>query len=376
MKIAIVSTFYPYRGGISQFNTHLYKEFSKEHTVKAFNFSRQYPGFLFPGKTQYVTETDNAERIPSERILDSINPWTYYKTIKAIKQFQPDFVLFRFWHPFFAPALGTIAKFLKKYTTVISLLDNVIPHENKSIYNPFIKYFLNQSHAYVVMSSAVEKELLYFQPKANYLLKQHPLYSHFGAKRLREEALRNYQLSEEKKTLLFFGFIRDYKGLDLLIDAFGKLDDSYQLLIAGESYGSFDKYEMQIVNNPNKERIFVHNHYISDEEVATLFSSADVCVQPYRSATQSGISAVAYHFEVPMIVTNVGGLKEDIRDQETGLIVSELSVDTLANTIRYYFEENMKERLSKGIVELKKELSWKAFCSELLWFANKWKKKI
>lgn len=376
MKIAIVSTFYPYRGGIAQFNTHLYKEFSKEHTVKAFNFSRQYPSFLFPGKTQYVTEKDNAEAIPSERILDSINPWTYYTTIKAIRKFQPDFVLFRFWHPFFAPSLGTIAKFLKKDTLIISLLDNVIPHENKSIYNPFIRYFLNQSHSYVVMSSAVEKDLLHFQPNANYLLKQHPLYNHFGAKQERNEALQKYQLSEQKKTLLFFGFIRDYKGLDLLIDAFGKLDESYQLLIAGESYGSFEKYEMQIANNPNKERISVHNRYISDEEVATLFSSADVCVQPYRSATQSGISAVAYHFEVPMIVTNVGGLKEDIRNHETGLIVNEINAEALKDAIIYYFENNMKEKLNKGIIELKKELSWKAFCGELVAFATKWKNEI
>lgn len=368
MKIAILSTFYPYRGGIAQFNARLYKEFEKEHEVKAFTFTRQYPSLLFPGKTQYVENDDNTEVIDAERVLDSINPISFFKTIKAIRAFKPEVLLLRFWHPFFAPSLGTVAKFLKKDTKVISLLDNVIPHEDKLFYRPFINYFLKQSHGFVVMSHTVRDELLKLKPNAKFVLKQHPLYNHFGEKKNRDESLEYYNLSVKKKTLLFFGFIRDYKGLDILIKAFGQLDESYQLIIAGESYTDFSKYRELIEQNVNKEQILLLNKYIADEEVARLFSCADVCVQPYRSATQSGITAVSYHFDVPMIVTNVGGLKEDIKHEETGLIVEDKTPNAIAKAISYYFTNEKKEAYIKGIKILKKELSWASFCNSFYKF--------
>ncbi|PVX51806.1 glycosyltransferase involved in cell wall biosynthesis [Balneicella halophila] len=374
MKIAMLSTFYPYRGGIAQFNARLYNELSKSHDVRAYTFSRQYPSLLFPGKTQYVVDAKDAEKVNAVRILDSVNPFSYWKTGKTIKTWNPDVLFLRYWHPFFAPSLGTVAKMLKKDVKVITLVDNAVPHEDKAIYKPFTHYFTKQSDGFVAMSKIVENDLRRLAPKVPCLLKQHPLYNHFGEKKDKIKMLKKYSLATNKKTLLFFGFIREYKGLDILIEAFAKLNDNYQLIIAGESYTDFSKYQYLINKNPNKERIVLLNRYIADEEVASLFSCADVCVQPYRSATQSGITAVSYHFDVPMIVTNVGGLKEDVRHEKTGLIVEEINATAIVDAIVYYFNENKRETFQKGIRELKKELSWKAFCEELLEFISNLKK--
>lgn len=371
MKIAMLSTFYPYRGGIAQFNAQLYKELSKQHEVRAFTFTRQYPALLFPGKTQYVADANDAEQVAALRILDSVNPFTYWKTAKTIQDWQPDLLFLRFWHPFFAPSLGTVARKLHKHTKIISLIDNAIPHEDKSYYRPFIKYFLKQSHCFVAMSNIVKEDLRQFAPKTPCLLRQHPLYNHFGTKKEQTEALQCYNLPLNKKTLLFFGFIREYKGLDLLLEAFALLDGSYQLIIAGESYVDFTKYQNLIDKNPNKEQILLLNRYIADKEVAVLFSAADVCVQPYRSATQSGITAVSYHFDVPMIVTNVGGLKEDILHEKTGLIVEEISSVGIADSINSYFQRNMKAKFQEGIAKLKKQLSWEVFAADILKFTKK-----
>lgn len=375
MKIAMLSTFYPYRGGIAQFNARLYKEFGKEHEVCAFTFTRQYPKLLFPGKTQYVEDEGDAEKVATLRVLDSVNPLTYWRTAKMIRQWSPDLLLLRYWHPFFAPSLGTVAKLLQKDTKIITLVDNAVPHEDNIIYRPFTNYFLKYSQGFVAMSSIVKDDLQRLVPEKPCLLKQHPLYNHFGEKKERDEVLRHYNLAADKKTLLFFGFIREYKGLDLLLDAFSELDDSYQLIVAGESYTDFTKYQNLITESPNKERILLLNRYIADEEVAGLFSCADVCVQPYRSATQSGITAVSYHFDVPMIVTNVGGLKEDVRHEKTGLIVEEINPKAIKKAVEYYFAEDKKQIFQAGIQELKKELSWEAFCSELLEFTSKIERK-
>lgn len=371
MKIAMLSTFYPYRGGIAQFNARLFNELSEEHDVRAYTFTRQYPSLLFPGKTQYVVDDKDAEKVEALRILDSINPVSYVKTAKEIQKWEPDVFFLRYWHPFFAPSLGTVAKMLKKHTKVITLVDNAVPHEDKAIYRPFTKYFTKQSDGFVAMSNIVRDDLKKIEPKAPCLVKQHPLYNHFGEKKDRNEVLKNYGLSLDRKTLLFFGFIREYKGLDILIEAFAELDESHQLIIAGESYTDFTKYQNLISKNPNKERILLLNRYITDDEVAGLFSCADVCVQPYRSATQSGITAVSYHFDVPMIVTNVGGLKEDVRNDKTGIIVNEITPYAIAEAIQYYFTKEKKSLFQEGIKALKKELSWKAFCREFIEFTLK-----
>lgn len=371
MRIAILSCFYPYRGGISQFNACLYGELGKRHTVKAFNFTRQYPNFLFPGKTQYVTEDDNAVPVESQALLDTANPFSYITTAKAIREWKPDILIMRYWMSYFAPSLGYVARHMHKDCKIISILDNVIPHEQRFFDKPFTKYFLKPQNGFVVLCDAVKKDLLEFIPDANYINTPHPLYSHFGEKLPRAEAEQIIGIKKEKKNILFFGLIRDYKGLDILLEAFATLDDSYQLIIAGEPYGSFEKYQALIDKCPHKENIHVTTSYIKDHEVNRFFSAADVCVLPYRSATQSGISSVSYHFEVPMITTNVGGLKETIGDAKTGVIVEQPEPEAIAQAILNYFntEENTgklsRTQMISNIKKEKERLSWSNFCNQL-----------
>lgn len=369
MRIAMLSTFYPYRGGIAQFNARLFRELEKTEEVIPFTFSRQYPSVLFPGKTQYVTTTDKADKIKALRVLDSVNPVSFLNTVKAIRREKPEVLFLRFWHPFFAPSLGVVARLLRKEMKVVSLLDNVIPHEDKWFYRPFIKFFLKQSHGFIVMSNTVKNDLHRFLPNAKVFLKQHPLYNHLGDKIERSLALEKYGLDNRKKTLLFFGFIREYKGLDILLKAFAMLDDSYQLIIAGESYTDFSPYDKLIKECPNNN-ILLLQRYIADDEVARLFSCADVCVQPYRSATQSGITAVSYHFDIPMIVTNVGGLKEDVIDGVTGIIVNEINPEAVAVAVRKFFSTARENDFKEGIARLKKELSWEAFAQKFKEFVS------
>ncbi len=370
LKIAILSCFYPYRGGISQFNACLLQELEKKHTVKAFNFKRQYPDILFPGKTQYVTKEDNAVPVESMALLDTANPFSYAATAKAIREWNPDLLIMRYWMSWFAPSLGYIARHMEKHCKVISILDNVIPHEPHFFDRPFTKWFLKPQNGFVVLCNAVKNDLLDIAPNARHICTPHPLYSHFGEKMKKEDACKAIGAPECKDTrnILFFGLIREYKGLDLLIEAFGKLDKNYRLIVAGEPYGSFDKYSRLIDSNPNKENIILNTNYIEDSQVSKYFSSADVCVLPYRSATQSGISSISYHFEVPMITTDVGGLKETIGDRGTGTIIPDGNPETIAKAIEDYFSpENSagREEMVRCIKMEKERLSWGTFCNKL-----------
>ena len=366
MKIALLSCFYPYRGGISQFNTYLYEELGKRHIVKAFNFTRQYPEILFPGKTQYVTADDEAVPVESTSLLDTANPFSYVKTYREIRDWKPDVLIVRYWMSWFAPSLGYITRRMKKHCKVISILDNVIPHEPHFFDAPLTKYFLKGSTGCVTLCEAVSKDLLKLSPDKKYTVIQHPLYSHFGQKLEREEAERRLGLEPGRKNLLFFGLIRTYKGLDILLEAFGKLSDEYQLIIAGEPYGSFDKYQQIIDTLPNKDRIRMNLKYIKDSEVKDYFSAADLAVLPYRSATQSGISSVSYHFEVPMIVTDTGGLKETIGDRGTGIVADECTPECILKEIhRFFSEPGLQEECIRNIRLEKERLSWNTFVLKL-----------
>ena len=371
MKIAILSCFYPYRGGISQFNACLYGELSKNHVVKAFNFTRQYPEILFPGKTQFVTEDDEAVPVESTSLLDTVNPFSYIKTYHAIRDWKPDVLIVRYWMSFFAPSLGYITRKMKKHCKVISILDNVVPHEPRFFDTPMTKYFLKGSTGCVTLCEAVSEDLLRLAPDAKYTVIQHPLYSHFGEKKDRKETEEKLGLKPGKKNLLFFGLIRKYKGLDILLEAFGKLSDEYQLIIAGEPYGSFEPYQQIIDRLPNKDRIVKELKYIKDSEVSDYFSAADLAVLPYRSATQSGISSVSYHFEVPMIVTDVGGLKETIGDRETGLVSKDGTPEAIYDEILKYFSDpTIADECVMNIRLEKERLSWKGFAERLTEFIN------
>jgi len=368
VRIAILSCFYPYRGGIAQFNANIFQELSKSHEVKAFNFKRQYPGLLFPGKTQFVGKDDPAIKIESTSLLDTINPLSYISTARAIRQWEPDLLLMRYWMSYFAPSQGYVGRHQLKKTKVISILDNVIPHEQRFFDAPFTKYYLGSNDGFVVLSDSVGKDLLSYRPDAKFISTPHPLYNHFGDKINRETAIRELGLEKGKKNILFFGLIRDYKGLDILIEAFSQLDDSYQLIIAGEPYGSFDSYQALMDKSPNRERIKLFTKYISDKEVPLFFSASDVCVLPYRSATQSGISAISYHFDLPMITTNVGGLKEAIEAPGTGIVVDAVEPLAIKNAIEDYFGRELRESLTQNIIKEKDKLSWSGFSNKLLDF--------
>jgi len=367
MKIAYLSTFYPFRGGIAQFNANLYKELQKEHEVIPFTFKRQYPKFLFPGTTQYITGDDRAIPIDSIPVLDTANPLSYKMSARQIAKSNPDVLIMKYWMTYFAPSLGTVAKYLnKRGCKVVSILDNVIPHEQRFFDKPLTTWFLKQNSGFVAMSESVRNDLLTLQPNARFILREHPLYNHFGEKMNKRLAIEQLELAPDKKTLLFFGLIRDYKGLDLLIAAMSLLDESYQLIIAGESYGDFGKYRQAIESSPARTRIKVLNRYISDEEVPQLFSAADLLVTPYRSATQSGVIPVAYHFDVPVLATDVGGLKESIERAGTGLVCLP-TVESLSEGIQEFFRSN-RDIFIANIQKEKKALSWEVFAGALTKF--------
>jgi glycosyltransferase involved in cell wall biosynthesis len=368
VKIAFLSTFYPFRGGIAQFNAALYRELEKNHEVKAFTFKRQYPDLLFPGSSQYITKEDKADPVPAEEILDTINPFSYFLAAKKIKAFAPDLLIMKYWMPFFAPSLGTVSSSLKKNCKIISILDNVIPHEKRMGDIGLTKFFLRQNNGFVVMSDAVKKDLLSLKPEAKYLFHEHPLYDHFGERIDKVKAREQLKIARDKKVILFFGFIRDYKGLDLLIQAMKNTPDDYLLIIAGEVYGSFDKYKKQIDENALGDKVQLHVRYISDNEVPVFFSAADVCVLPYKSATQSGITSISYHFDLPIIATDVGGLKESVLDNKTGIVVKSPDPAFIQGALRAYFDGNLKEPFADSIRTVKKGLSWSHLAQQLLEF--------
>ncbi|PLW95474.1 MAG: glycosyl transferase [Marinilabiliales bacterium] len=366
MKIAYLSTFYPFRGGIAQFNALLTEALRAEgHEVKAFTFSRQYPKMLFPGKTQMVSENDDAIKIGAERILDTANPLNWGKTARTIRKFEPDLLIMKYWMSYFGPSLGSVAKRLKKDCKIITVLDNVIPHEKKFYDMPATRYFLKQNHAFISMSKSVEADLLSILPDVKSVFSPHPVYNHFGMRISKEEACRQLNIPSNKKTVLFFGFIRKYKGLDNLINSFSMLDDSYQLLIAGESYSDFDEYQRLIDGNSN-ENIHPHIRYIDDNEVPAFFSAAEVLVLPYKSATQSGISGIALHFRLPQIVSNVGGLVEYVEHEKTGLIIENLTPENLAEGLKRYFDNNLKEKFESNIEEISDKYSWETLARTIV----------
>lgn len=369
MRIALLSCFYPYRGGIAQFNASFMQNMSGEAELKAFNFKRQYPDLLFPGKTQYVRKDDDAGRIESERILDCANPLSYLPTAKSILKWKPDIVVFRYWMSWFAPSLGFIARYLKRHgVKTVAITDNIIPHERHFFDEPLTRYFLSGMSACIALCDNVASDLKNLYPDMPTKVIPHPLYDHFGESVPKVQALKDLGLDPSKKTLLFFGLIREYKGLDILLEAFKGLPDDYQLIIAGEPYGSFEKYSELIREIPDADkRISLTTSYIKDSDVKKYFSGADLCVLPYRSATQSGISAISFHFEVPMAVTDTGGLKQTIADCGCGVLCKDCTAEAVKECIEGFFSSpaNM-ESCVQGIRAQKQKIGWKAFCREFL----------
>jgi glycosyltransferase involved in cell wall biosynthesis len=342
-KIIILGPAHPFRsGGITSFNERLAKAFIKEgHSCEIWSFTLQYPSFLFPGKSQYTT-APAPEGITIIPKVNSINPFNWLRVGNALKKARPDVVVVRFWLPFMGPALGTILRRVKKnrHTKVIAITDNVIPHEKRPGDKPFTKYFLKPCDAFIAMSDKVLNDLRQFESKKPARLVMHPLYDNFGQSLPKAEARAKLGLDANAKILLFFGFIRKYKGLDLLLEAMAneKIRGRHiQLLVAGEFYEDEKPYREKIAQLGISDSLLLKTGFIPDSDVRYYLCAADAVVQPYRNATQSGVTPLAYHFERPMIVTNVGGLPALVPDGKAGL-VCEPEPASIANAIVRFYE--------------------------------------
>ena len=362
MKIVLVGPFPPFRGGISDLNAALADHLSKRHEIHAINFTTQYPKVLFPGKTQFK-KGDSAQEVDSIRCLSSINPFSWRKTAYKIIDIDPDLVLFRFWLPFFAPAFSGVAKKIRKYSdaTIMAICDNIIPHEERLLDTRLTKRFFGFIDSFIVLSKKVENELLSFIPEAKYKYSPHPIYSIFNNTLSKEQAKAELKLAT-KKVLLFFGLIREYKGLDILINAMEKIKtelEDYTLLIVGECYENENKYTELIKKAGITDNVKCHYSFIPDNEVGKYFSAADVVVLPYKTASQSGIVQIAYHFDTPVIVSNVGGLPEIVDEGKTGYCV-EPNSNAFAKAIKSFYENDNIIEMNSNISEYKSQFSWDA----------------
>ena len=370
MKIIILGTAYPYRGGLAAYNERLAHQFISEgHNVSILTFKLQYPDFLFPGKSQF-SDGPPPEGLDIIRKVNSVNPFNWFLTGLKIKRERPDILVFKYWHPFMAPCFGTIARITKwnKQTRVISIFDNVIPHEKSFLDRFLTKYFTRIIDGAVVMSGSVGDDLKSFRVNIPVAFNPHPLYDNYGLKISREKALQELNLSTEFSYLLFFGFIRAYKGLDLLLEAFTdkRLRNSrLKLIIAGEFYENDTLYKELIKKHEIGHDIILHEHFINEDEVAAFFCAADLIVQPYRSATQSGVTQIAYHFEKPMLVTNVGGLSEIVPDGICGYVVNP-EPESIADAINDFFVNKRSEHFIQGVRKIKGKFTWDKLTSAIL----------
>lgn len=367
MRISLIGPFSPFRGGISDFNTALYNELDKSHDIQLINYSTQYPKFLFPGKTQYKDDVDESPK--SERILSSINPFTWSKTANKITDFQPDIVIIHYWMPFFAPALRKISVSLKKKidAKTIVICHNLIPHEKHSIDQFFTKMFINQIDRFVVMSKSVKLDLLKIVPNAKFRLTPHPIYNIFGNTIDKNIARKKFGI-KAKNVILYFGLIREYKGLDILLNCIPKIKqelNDFIIIVAGECYEKTEKYYAIIENLKIQDSVDLRLKFIPDNEVAQYFSAADVVALPYRTATQSGITQIAYNFNRPVIVSDVGGLAEIVPNGKTGYVVKPDSSE-FAKAIINFFKEDKFEEFSKNIQTHKQLFSWEIFVDKLM----------
>lgn len=368
-NIVLLGPSYPYRGGIASFTDRLAREFNAAgHQTLLCTFSLQYPSFLFPGKTQY-SDTPSPKDLHIKRWVNTINPLNWIRIGRRLSKMNPDLIIVRYWMPFMAPSMGTILKMVKsnQHTKVICIADNIIPHEKRLGDKLLTSYFVKAIDTFVVMSDQVKFDLqnLGFDKKANLL--PHPLFDHFGTLVDQEIARTELMLPEDRPLLLFFGLIRPYKGLDLLIQAMS--DERIRktgaiLLVAGEFYENKEKYTHQVKEYNVEESVIFHDEFIPEDKVRFYFSAADVLVQPYKTATQSGVTPLAMHFNLPMIVTKAGGLKEMVVDDETG-IITEITADSLADGIIRFLNKG-KQFFISPIENRKSHYSWKGFMQSLL----------
>jgi len=369
-KVIIIGTAYPFRGGgMSTYNERLAKAFQERgDEVTIYTFSLQYPGFLFPGKTQYSTDPA-PEDLKIKVAVNSVNPFNWIKVGREIKKLKVDIIVVRYWMPFMAPCLGTIARIIRrnKKSKVVAIADNIIPHEKMPGGNLLSRYFVKSCDGFIVMSRAVLNDLDKFDKVRPRKFSPHPLYDNFGEAVSKSLAKKKLGLDETTKYILFFGFIREYKGLDLLIKAFA--DKRFRklpikLLIAGEFYIDGKPYLDLIDRLGLKESIILRTEFIENNEIVNYFCASDIVAQPYKDATQSGVTQIAYHFDKPMLTTNVGGLSEMVPDGKVGFVVAP-DVNEISEALLRFFNENKEEEFSAHAAIEKKRFSWEILLNQI-----------
>ena len=363
LSVIIIGTAYPFRGGgMSTYNERLARAFQQRgDQVIIYTFSLQYPGFLFPGKTQYSSEPAPSD-LNIKVAVNSINPFNWIKVGREINNLRADIVVIRYWMPFMAPCLGTIARIIRrnKHSKVVAITDNIIPHEKMPGGSLLSRYFVKSCDGFIAMSRAVLSDLDKFDKSRPRVFSPHPLYDNFGAAVPKSLSKKQLGLEEGIKYILFFGFIREYKGLDLLIKAFAderfrKL--SVKLLIAGEFYVDAKPYLDLIDKLQLKNDIVLRTEFIENNEIVNYFCSSDIVAQPYKDATQSGVTQIAYHFDKPMLTTNVGGLSEMVPDGKVGYVVAP-DVNEITEALLRFFNESKEDEFSANAAVEKKRFSW------------------
>jgi len=371
MKVVLLGSAHPYRGGLASYNERLAQQFITEgNETEILTFTLQYPGFFFPGKTQF-TENKAPGGINITRVLNSVNPLNWIKTGYRIRKINPEILLIKYWHPFMAPCLGTVARIAKKRNTgktrVICIFDNVIPHENRIIDRFLSTYFIRSIDGAVVMSRSVLDDLKTFRVNIPVMFSPHPLYDNYGPVISKADAMGRLNLSQDYSYLLFFGFIRAYKGLDLLLEAFADnqlRNRKLKLIVAGEFYEDEAPYKQQIEKLGILDDVILYDRFINEDEVGAFFCAADLVVQPYKSATQSGVTQIAYHFDKPMLVTDVGGLSEIVPNGRCGYVVK-TDPKAITTAIVDYFDNHRNKEFTTEVRKEKEKYTWNKMTSSI-----------
>ncbi|CAM3209067.1 glycosyltransferase [Rhodothermus bifroesti] len=367
-RIVVIGPVAPYRGGIAHFSEALGRALQERgHVVHALSFRRQYPRWLFPGQQQ--TEPEPAmSAMPATYVIDPLQPWTWQRAARAARQLAPDLVVFQYWMPFFAPAYGVISSCLKRWAVpTVALVHNALPHERHAFDKRLSRFFLKRCTARLVLSQTVAQQLQQLGVSVEAQL-VHPIDFRYGPPQSKPEARRRLGLPLEAPVLLFFGFVRPYKGLEVLLEAMPAVQAALpgvQLVVAGEFYEDAARYQERLQALGLKDSVSVHRRYIPESEVAWYFSAADLVVQPYLSATQSGVVPMAFHFERPVVVTAVGGLPEVVPDEVAGFVVPPGDAEALAAAIVRFFRENWADRLTEGVRRLRPRYGWAPLCEAL-----------
>jgi len=364
---------HPYRGGIAHFNESFARSLQAQNKqVELVSFSLQYPSILFPGKTQF-TDATPPEDLRIKRWVSSVNPFSWLRSARKIIKLNPDLVIIRYWHPFMAPSLGFIASKLRAAgIKVIGLVDNAIPHEPRFYDKAFLQYFARNCSAFFTLSGSVASDLKHLGLKKPIETSPHPIYDIFGEPLSKSDSRSELQIDAGERVVLFFGFIREYKGLDLLLKALAEKmarQLKIKLVVAGEFYDNKKKYTDLIEELDLQNLVDIYDDYIPEERVKYFFGAADLVAQTYKSATQSGVTQIAYHFDKPMLVTDVGGLSEIIEDGVSGYVVKP-EPQAIARALQRYFTGSEEDRFVQAVRERKDRFSWSFFTKKFLSFAE------